>query len=133
MALMKIESPPVLVVDGYERSISVVSERAKAGAQGQAASTAQGSSSERPAERPADKGRTAAEELAKDFVNEADPPAFKQYELSFRMDRDLRRVIVHVLDAETKEVVRSIPPEDVVRSLQRLYENSRGILVDQEG
>jgi len=38
-----------------------------------------------------------------------------QRTLNFKMAEEDNRVIITVIDRETKEVIRQIPPEDVVR------------------
>jgi FlaG protein len=58
-------------------------------------------------------------------------PDFPARDLAFRYDKELNRVIVQVLDAETHEVVRSIPPEEIVNALKQLRQ-LRGALVDEE-
>lgn len=56
---------------------------------------------------------------------------FKQYSLSFRFEKELNRVVVKVLDAETGEIVREIPPESLIRVLKQLRQLPGG-LVDEE-
>ena len=58
-------------------------------------------------------------------------PEFPTYELSFRMDQERGRVVVQVIDAKTGTVVRSVPPEDLAKSLRNLAE-PRGVLHDSE-
>lgn len=59
-------------------------------------------------------------------------------ELSFSIDRDLSRVVVTVTDSATKEVIRKIPPEELIELAKMLREmeargDLKGILVGMEG
>ncbi len=49
-----------------------------------------------------------------------------QRDLQFRVDTDLGRTIVSVVDSETKEVIRQIPSEDVLERARFLEERSAG-------
>jgi flagellar protein FlaG len=44
----------------------------------------------------------------------------EQYELTFAMDRNSRRALLRLVDRETREVVRQIPPEYVLRAARDL-------------
>jgi uncharacterized FlaG/YvyC family protein len=59
-------------------------------------------------------------------------PDFPNYELSIRLDPEIHRVVVHVIDSQSRAVIRSIPPDDVVKMLKQLG-GQRGVLLDQEG
>jgi uncharacterized FlaG/YvyC family protein len=76
--------------------------------------------------------RAAASEHAAAVARAVQLPEFRRYELAFRRDQELDRVVVQVIDAETHTVVRSIPPEELARALRRLRP-PRGVLLDQEG
>lgn len=56
---------------------------------------------------------------------------FRPYSLSFRYEKELKRVVVKVIDPETGEVVREVPPEAVIEALKKLHETA-GHLVDEE-
>jgi flagellar protein FlaG len=94
-----------------------------------------------PARKTADARRAGAGAAATDGKDEAaavhearrpvELPDFPARDLAFRYDKELNRVIVQVLDAETHEVVRSIPPEEIVNALKQLR-RLRGALVDEE-
>jgi len=71
--------------------------------------------------------------LAKNIATQFALPEFKAYELSFEVDPKTNHVVVHVIDAQTHEVVRSIPPDSVAETLRRLSDGARGILLDAEG
>lgn len=78
------------------------------------------------AQRHEDK-KTAAPEEPKP------PPvlSFRPYSLSFRYEKELNRVVVKVIDPETGELVREVPPEAVIEALKQLRETA-GRLVDAE-
>jgi flagellar protein FlaG len=59
-------------------------------------------------------------------------PEFRQTELSFRIEESLNRVVIQVIDAKSGDVLRSIPPEDLIRMARNLR-NVRGLLLDEEG
>jgi hypothetical protein len=60
------------------------------------------------------------------------PPEFPLHELSIRHDADIRRLVVQVIDSQTREVVRQIPSERFVRALKSL-DSAKGLFVDGEG
>ena len=65
---------------------------------------------------------------------EAPPPVesnFKPYSLSFRFEKELNRVVVKVIDPQTGELLREIPPESVIEALKQLRK-APGTLVDEE-
>lgn len=66
-------------------------------------------------------------------VEHAEPVAsnFKPYSLSFRFEKELNRVVVKVIDPETGELLREIPPESVIEALKQLRK-APGTLVDEE-
>ncbi len=67
-------------------------------------------------------------------VQEAKAPVrsnFKPYSLQFRFEKELNRVVVKVIDPETGEALREIPPESVIEALKQL-KKAPGALVDEE-
>lgn len=56
----------------------------------------------------------------------------RQAHIKFSIDSDLGSVIVQVVDTKTDEVIRQIPPEEVV-ALQKRMTEMRGILFNKEG
>lgn len=76
---------------------------------------------------PAPRATPAPEEETKPTPVES----FKPYSLSFRFEKELNRVVVKVIDPETGEAIREIPPESVVEALKQL-KNAPGTLVDEE-
>jgi hypothetical protein len=73
----------------------------------------------------------AVERAAEYAVKPVPLPEFRRYELAFRLDKELNRVVVQVIDGETGTVLRTIPPEDLARALKQLNAPP-GVLVDQE-
>ena len=59
------------------------------------------------------------------------PSNLKPYTLSFRFEKELNRVVVKVIDPETGELLREIPPEAVIEALKQLRK-APGALVDEE-
>ena len=57
--------------------------------------------------------------------------SFKRYSLSFRFEKELNRVVVKVIDPESGEAIREIPPESVIEALKQL-KKAPGTLVDEE-
>ena len=57
--------------------------------------------------------------------------SFKPYSLSFRFEKELNRVVVKVIDPESGEAIREIPPESVIEALKQL-KKAPGTLVDEE-
>ncbi len=47
-------------------------------------------------------------------------------ELTFQLDRETRRPVVKLLDRKTKEVIRQIPPEYVLRMAEELKAANKG-------
>lgn len=92
-----------------------------------------------PAPQPADeaKASTSAEDLRnrlRPLVEEINDKitATRQSQLKFSIDSQLGKVIVQVVDSTTDEVIRQIPPEEVL-ALQKRMAEMRGILFRREG
>ena len=51
--------------------------------------------------------------------------------LSFHYDDRISRPIIRVIDKETGEVLRQIPPEEMIKRLRHLY-NATGIILQHE-
>lgn len=51
--------------------------------------------------------------------------------LQFSIDRDTGRMVIKVVDAVTKEVIRQIPPDEVLR-LDKAMDKLKGLLLDGE-
>lgn len=52
-------------------------------------------------------------------------------DLSFTVDEDSGRTVIKVIDSETDQVIRQIPPEDVINVAKRLAEMS-GVILQAE-
>ena len=50
--------------------------------------------------------------------------------LSFEVDHPSKRIIIKIVDAETEEVIRQIPPEELLRIMHHIDE-LLGLLVDE--
>jgi flagellar protein FlaG len=50
----------------------------------------------------------------------------------FENDQEAKQLVVKVVDRETDEVIRQIPPEELMNLAQRL-DDLRGNIVDTEG
>lgn len=51
--------------------------------------------------------------------------------LQFEVDNDLHRVIVKIMNGESGEVIRQIPPQEVL-DLAKSFQASKGLLLKQE-
>ncbi len=51
--------------------------------------------------------------------------------LNFSMNEALGKIVIEVKDAETDEVIRSIPPKEIIEFAERLSE-SGGLLVKEQ-
>jgi flagellar protein FlaG len=54
------------------------------------------------------------------------------YSVRFENDQEVQELVVKVVDRETNEVIRQIPPEELMNLAQRLND-LRGNIVDTEG
>ena len=80
-----------------------------------------GDETESKSTKPEQEGQERAQEkeqnseLEQSFRN-------RKLKLNFSLDEDTQRVIVSVVDSETDEVVRQVPPEEMLRLAARLNE-----------
>jgi len=66
-----------------------------------------------------------------DLVNELnDVMKAVHTQLSFSIDKDTKRIVVKVLDTDTQEVIRQIPPQELLRFSARIQE-LLGVLFDE--
>ncbi|AFG36898.1 flagellar protein FlaG [Spirochaeta africana] len=56
---------------------------------------------------------------------------FLHRKLKFAVNKDLNRVIIKVIDAETDKVIKELPPEELQRVSLRIRE-AVGLLIDEE-
>jgi flagellar protein FlaG len=73
-----------------------------------------------------------AQEVRTPAAEQIKLPEFRETELSFRIEEGLNRVVVQVIDSKTKTVLRSIPPEELVK-LAKHFRATRGVLLDEQG
>lgn len=52
--------------------------------------------------------------------------------LQFSIDHDTGRTVIKVVDANTKEVIRQIPPDEILR-LAKEIDRMRGLLLHKQG
>lgn len=71
---------------------------------------------EREEAKPTDKDVQEAVQRLSDYVQNA------QRDLLFSVDKETGRTVIQVLDSETKEVVRQIPPEEILALARRMQE-----------
>ncbi len=57
---------------------------------------------------------------------------FFNRKIHLELEKDLNIMIVKVIDEETDEVIRQIPPEEVIR-LSKHAQDLKGLLIDKEG
>jgi flagellar protein FlaG len=79
---------------------------------------------------PAARAATATQDLDRALRRLNDTMVAAQRNLSFRIDKDSGRTVITVVDANTKEVVRQIPSEEVL-AVSRALEGS-GMLLDAQ-
>lgn len=58
-------------------------------------------------------------------------PRFTKTRCEFKYYEDINRVAIKVIDRETDEVIREIPPEETIELIQKLWELA-GIIVDEK-
>jgi flagellar protein FlaG len=82
-----------------------------------------------PAEKPA---TPSAQELAAavDSINRSLEPESRN--LKFSIDDHTDRVIVKVVDKETGETVRQIPPEEVLAIAESIKDYQKGLILSQK-
>jgi flagellar protein FlaG len=85
-----------------------------------------------PLAEPAPPAKPTREELdvAVESLNRA--PNVSAHNLKFRVDDQTERVVVKVVDKETGETVREIPPEEVLAIAESIERYQRGLLLSQE-
>jgi flagellar protein FlaG len=83
-----------------------------------------GSSEGRRAESPTAVDAKRAEELARDLQQIVQS---SQRRIHFKVDSDSSTVVIHVVDAETDETIRQIPPEVIQQLHARFAEMASGV------
>lgn len=80
-----------------------------------------------------DKEKQDGEKKIKDAISQANNK-MKQNRTSceFSYHEDINRVSIRVIDRETKEVIREIPPEENLKMIEKMWEIA-GLMLDQRG
>ena len=131
---MKIEGLSNLTSQGYAseaKGSRAAFEAAKSG-------SANASSGALNADNSADNSSVDAKNAAMASANNLsaavdelnDEMSSRDVSLRFRVDQDSEDVIVSVVDQESDEVIREIPPEEVVRMRERIKEMA-GLLLEE--
>jgi len=133
MAVTSIESPALVTgVSEPIGSASAGKADPKADSQADPAS-ARNSETQVQDANAADARAQQTQTVARDIASQANLPEFRTYNLSFELDKTSNRVIVHLVDSQTGEIVRSIPPDSVLQMLKQMHDGGRGVLLDAEG
>jgi flagellar protein FlaG len=69
-------------------------------------------------------------EAAVDSANRA--PNVAAHNLKFRVDEQSERIVIKVVDKETGETVREIPPEEMLAIAESIERYQKGLLLSQE-
>jgi flagellar protein FlaG len=69
-------------------------------------------------------------DVAVESLNQA--PNVSAHNLKFRVDEQTERVVVKVVDKETGETVREIPPEEVLAIAESIERYQKGLLLSQQ-
>lgn len=72
---------------------------------------------------------SASEKQIKDAITRANNK-IKRTRCEFSYSEETKRVSIKVLDQDTEEVIREIPPEDTLQMIEKMWEMA-GILVDE--
>lgn len=77
------------------------------------------------------KGGTATEKQIKDAIQQANSKLLKKTTCEFAYHEETKRISIKVIDQETKEVLKEIPPEETLRMVEKMWELA-GILIDEK-
>jgi flagellar protein FlaG len=82
---------------------------------------------------PKEKKQASSQANAAEIAKALDPPisAFRNTALSFSIHEGLGKTVIRIIDQDTKEVIRQIPPEETLRLIARMAK-SVGMLMDKE-
>ncbi len=75
------------------------------------------------------KDQTASEKQIKDAILRANSK-MKRTRCEFSYSEDTKRVSIKVLDQDTEEVIREIPPEETLEMIEKMWEMA-GIMIDE--
>lgn len=59
-----------------------------------------------------------------------------KHNVNFQVDESSGKTIIRIIDTETKEVIRQFPPDEllqIVRNLENMEVEPKGVMVDREG
>ena len=104
---------------------------------GDAGDVQRSSGPETPVRSPEENPKASETLLEPVDASDTDNPAFDellgnpQFKLSFRVDDATKQVVVSVIDPETDDVIRQIPPEEMLRLAEKL-DSTRGSLVSSK-
>ncbi|MDF2537030.1 MAG: hypothetical protein K0S76_51 [Herbinix sp.] len=78
------------------------------------------------------KDKAAIENYLKTEINKANNKLkFTRTKCEFKYYEDINRVAIKVIDSDTEEVIREIPPEETLELVQKLWEFA-GLLFDEK-
>lgn len=83
-----------------------------------------------PTAQPPAKATRDAVQAAADNANAS--PKLATHNLQFRLDEGTDRIIIKVVDKVSGEVLREIPPEEMLAIAESLEETQKGLLLSQE-
>lgn len=69
-------------------------------------------------------------DAAVESANQA--PNVSAHNLKFRVDQQSERIVIKVVDKETGETVREIPPEEMLAIAESIERYQKGLLLSQE-
>lgn len=78
------------------------------------------------------KDKAAEANLLKSAISNANNKLkFKRTKCEFTIYEDINRIAIKVIDRDTEEVIREIPPEETMELVQKLWEFA-GLIVDEK-
>ena len=113
------EQPEVVAVSSQKAAEHVVQKVAESGMTGQ-----------KDGQDAEQKERTASEASIQDAVNSANRK-MEHTRCEYSYHKETKRVSIKVINDDTDEVIREIPPEKSLKMLQKMWEMA-GILVDEK-
>lgn len=77
------------------------------------------------------KEETASEKQIRDAISKVNKKLMNRTKCEFSYHEETKRVSIKVIDEDTKEVIREIPPEETLDMVQKVWELA-GILIDEK-
>ncbi|MDF2907671.1 MAG: flagellar protein FlaG protein [Herbinix sp.] len=91
-----------------------------------------GTNSEDQSKENSQKDKQASANMLKSAIDNANNKLkFKRTKCEFTLYEDINRVAIKVIDRDTNEVIREIPPEETLELVQKLWEFA-GLIVDEK-